>query len=394
MRLIHTTTLKIYEFAPKDVPPYAILSHTWGSEEVTFQDMSTSYPPSKTLGYDKIMECAKQVRDARLDYVWIDTCCIDKTSSAELSEAINSMFRWYQEAVVCYIYLSDVHTNMEASQEESQLLESRWFTRGWTLQELIASDLRVFFNAKWVKIGFSSKERLELPKFRMMEYLCHHVSNVTQQLSQITGIPTNILRGDRLEETSTAQRMSWAAYRQTTRIEDEAYCLLGIFKVNMPLLYGEGRKAFIRLQEEILKYSDDQSILAHISPALDAPVGLLAQSPAFFALTGDIRKFQRNQRTSDDTVALTKQGLKVYSTVCPLPRGSDCLVVLDCTVGRSTVARPAIYLERQRGSDDCYQRHSHRSLLILYPKNSGSRCDMIWRPEMLDESINTSLSKP
>ncbi|PQM43883.1 hypothetical protein VE01_10779 [Pseudogymnoascus verrucosus] len=393
MRLVHTTTLKLHEFPPKGIPPYAILSHTWGCDEVTFQDMMNSCPPSTKLGYNKIICCSEQARGAGLEYVWIDTCCIDKKSSVELSEAINSMFQWYRQAAVCYVYLNDMHITTPAFEVYSQLLGSRWFKRGWTLQELIASDLRVVFSSTWVKIGLSSKERLELPKFRIKESFYAQIPDITQHLCHITGIPIDILQGDSLEQTSIAQRMSWAAYRETTRVEDEAYCLLGIFDVNMPLLYGEGRRAFLRLQEEILKSSDDQSILAHISPTLEAPVGLLAQSPAFFALAGDIGKSDRSWTTSEDAVALTKQGLKIYSTICPLSSGSACLAILDCTVGRSSVARPAIYLERQEGSKDCYQRYSHRFLLILSPQRPGLGCHMIWRPTMLDISINALLEQ-
>ena len=120
--------------------------------------MANPYPLSKKMRYDKVIKCSKQAHDAGLEYVWIDTCCIDKTNSVELSEAINSMFRWYQEAAVCYVYLFDVHTGLPASDMDSRLLEGRWLTRGLTLQELIAEDLRVFFNSAWARIGLSSKE--------------------------------------------------------------------------------------------------------------------------------------------------------------------------------------------------------------------------------------------
>jgi hypothetical protein len=169
-----------------------------------------------------------------------NSCCIDKTSTAELSEAINSMFRWYREARVCYAYLTDV-------QEATQLADSRWFTRGWTLQELVAPSTVWFYTRNWQYLG--SKVELQ------------------QEIQRITDIETKVLTDGVLETVGIARRMSWAAKRQTTRIEDLAYSLMGIFDINMPLLYGEGKKAFTRLQEEIMKTSDDQSLFAWGIPA-------------------------------------------------------------------------------------------------------------------------------
>lgn len=179
------------------------------------------------------------------DVVGWDRCCIDKTSSAELSEAINSMFRWYERARVCYAYLSDVSGDANLRVDVREFVESRWFTRGWTLQELVAPKSVLFYSKRgrgWHFLG--SKEDL-----------CDHISN-------ITGIDTDTLYGAGLELASVARKMSWASQRETTRIEDTAYCLLGIFDVNMPLLYGEGEKAFLRLQEEILRSSYDYSLFA------------------------------------------------------------------------------------------------------------------------------------
>ncbi|KAI1203314.1 heterokaryon incompatibility protein-domain-containing protein [Nemania serpens] len=251
MRLLNTT-------AGHDVQPYAILSHTWGEDEVSFQDMKSADAAEKK-GYQKVKNCCALAKANGYGYVWVDTCCIDKTSSAELSEAINSMYRWYQEADVCYAYLADVPSI-------SRLSESRWFTRGWTLQELIAPSTVIFFNNEWQDIG--DKVGLQA------------------DISRITGIPSNFLLGDSLGYASVAQRMSWAANRKTTRIEDMAYCLLGIFDIYMPMLYGEGEKAFIRLQEEIMKSIGDHSLFAWRSTEYHG--GILASSPAAFANSGNI----------------------------------------------------------------------------------------------------------
>jgi hypothetical protein len=227
-----------------NIPPYVILSHTWGedSEEVTFDDFVTGSSKTKA-GYKKIQFCREQAATDGFQYFWVDTCCINKSSSAELSEAINSMFRWYRAAAKCYVYLSDVSTysvsaNDQFSQSAWELAfrESRWFTRGWTLQELIAPASVEFFSLQGKRLG--NKDSLEL--------LVH----------EITGIPVEVLQGSPLARFTVDERMLWAAKRTTKRKEDEAYCLFGIFDIHMPPIYGEGRvEAFIRLRDEISKRS-------------------------------------------------------------------------------------------------------------------------------------------
>ncbi|KAF2166495.1 hypothetical protein M409DRAFT_36723, partial [Zasmidium cellare ATCC 36951] len=197
------------------------------------------------LDWKKVRLSCRQALADSIDYIWIDTCCIDKASSAELSEAINSMFRWYEKAAVCYAYMSDVLKPPDGVDGASRqpFEQSRWFTRGWTLQELIAPSKVMFYDCHWNCLGEKSA--------------------LADSIYKITNIPLSILRQNQpLNDASIAMRMSWAAKRQTTRIEDEAYCLLGIFDVNMPMLYGEGSKAFSRLQYEILQSSDDQTIFA------------------------------------------------------------------------------------------------------------------------------------
>jgi hypothetical protein len=227
-----------------NIPPYAILSHTWGNGEVTFKDIIERTGRSKA-GFDKIQFCREQARRDGLHYCWVDTCCIDKSSSTELTEAINSMFRWYRDAAKCYVFLSDVSRPTVNSRNRSRqrpwepaIRRSKWFTRGWTLQELIAPKSVEFFSKDWEFVG--DKKSLE-------RHIC-----------EVTGIPRNALRGSPLAGFSVTERMSWIKARQTTRKEDMAYSLLGIFDVSMPLIYGEGKeKAFKRMQEEINKHSKD-----------------------------------------------------------------------------------------------------------------------------------------
>ncbi|KAF7953346.1 hypothetical protein EAE96_006556 [Botrytis aclada] len=232
-------------FAGSDTPKYAILSHTWGADtdELTFQDLMNGTGKDKS-GYQKLQFCGEQAKRDGLQYFWVDTCCIDKKSSAELHEAINSMFRWYQNATKCYVYLSDVSTNgydQLSSSWQPALRKSRWFTRGWTLQELIAPRSVEFFCSNGMLLGDK----------RSLQRLIH----------EITGIKTSALHGQNLSDFTIDERMSWAKSRETKREEDMAYCLLGIFDVHMPLIYGErSENASRRLTEEIGKHQKKHSL--------------------------------------------------------------------------------------------------------------------------------------
>ena len=255
LRLEDDGEISLVEFVAKSLPPYAILSHTWGAdhEEVTFKDIIKGIGKSKA-GYAKIRFCGKQAIKDNLQYFWVDTCCINKLSSAELSEAINSMFRWYHNAAKCYVYLSDVSIggsikNNLSSQWAWKLAfrQSRWFTRGWTLQELIAPSCIEFFSVEEERLG--------------------NKDSLVQEIYKITGITVQALRRRPLSRFSVDERMSWAARRETKREEDAAYSLLGIFDIHMPLIYGEGReKALIRLQKEIRESLKDE--LFALPPAL------------------------------------------------------------------------------------------------------------------------------
>jgi len=222
-----------------DTPPYAILSHTWGDdeEEVTFKDLKKGSGKKKS-GYKKIQFCGAQASRDGLQYFWVDTCCINKSDLTELSGAINSMYRWYKKAAKCYVYLSDVSViGLDPIDESLQLWEpafrnSRWFTRGWTLQELIAPPSVEFFCSHGRRLG--DKKGLE------------------QQLVEITRIPASALRGTPLSEFRVNERMSWAESRTTHRAEDKAYSLLGIFGIYMSPRYGEGwGKESIRMLKKI-----------------------------------------------------------------------------------------------------------------------------------------------
>lgn len=271
MRLLNTSTLEFKDFFKP--PPYAILSHRWGDDEVSFNDYEHGSNRDGP-GYQKIISCCAFAQSRGWDWVWIDTCCIDKRSSAELSEAINSMWEWYSKAQECYAHLSDVSSlAQERPLHTESGTSSAWFTRGWTLQELLAPRKVIFCNSDWQVIGQRGDPA------------------ILAEISKITSIPPRCLSSHfSLSNASVAQKFSWASRRVTTRPEDIAYCLMGLVGVNMPLLYGEGSKAFLRLQQEIIRQSDDESIFAWHKP--DGPIGqvsgILAPSIEHFAHSSDI----------------------------------------------------------------------------------------------------------
>ena len=256
MWLLNTSTLELCEFLGEVKVPYGILSHRWESteDEVSHKDHRKQLKDG-TPGREKIRNLCRLARNEGLEWAWIDTCCIDKRSSAELSEGINSTFSWYRKAKTCFAYLKDV--GPEKTWEESE-----WWQRGWTLQELLASPHVVFCDQRWHKFGTKAQ--------------------MAKKIEKIFGIPYDVLtEPGAYMKCCVAQRMSWAAGRRTGIVEDRAYCLLGLFQINMPLLYGEGRKAFQRLQLEILQKYPDESILAW-PPTIAGPHHVLATSPDDF----------------------------------------------------------------------------------------------------------------
>ncbi|KAK0628392.1 hypothetical protein B0T17DRAFT_477930, partial [Bombardia bombarda] len=360
MWLIDTKTMKLKELFDPEEYRYAVFSHTWGEEEVSFQEF-TSSPAlgQQKAGYIKITKMCEKAREMGIDYAWADTCCIDKTSSAALTEAINSMYEWYKYSSVCITYLEDLPGQaLDVKEEEflRALKQCRWFTRGWTLQELIAPESLKFYDAKWNFRG--SKTFLR------------------KDISVITGIDVEVLeKSDLLSTIPVGKRMSWASGRVTTRREDIAYCLLGIFGVNMPMLYGEGHRAFFRLQEEIAKTTNDLSLFAWSSQTENkedrrpmyhahhehAIRGILARSPDEFVNC-------RNLEIVRDQVAplefnITNNGLRIDTCLAAGPL-KEPIFALNCTDGKTNAdkvqKRLGIYLMKTQGGyvrSRAYQRY-------------------------------------
>ena len=272
--------IKVLEFGDDEATEYAILSHRWLAQEMDYNEMVNLAKMDgeerdeirQRDGYTKILQSCKQAQKDGYGWLWVDTCCIDKRSSAELSEAINSMYRWYENAKVCYAYLHDVPDPwFPTASDDERYLDfggwPEWFSRGWTLQELIAPSNVQFFNKDWQSIG---DKRTLAPI-----------------LVGITKVPEHILiHGLYGNRPCVAQIISWAARRTTTRVEDKAYSLMGLLDVNMPMLYGEGKKAFHRLQLEIIRTSNDQSIFAWDCKARTGSI--LADDPTFFRDCGSM----------------------------------------------------------------------------------------------------------
>jgi hypothetical protein len=337
MRLINVSTLELQEFlGDGNIPLYAILSHTWGNEEVTFQDWADLQEASKKAGYLKIRGCCDQAKIDNIDHVWVDTNSIDKTSSAELSEAINSMFEWYRASEVCYVYLADVSTCDNTKAQLDEFRRSRWFTRGWTLQELLASKEVIFYSRDWVRIG--TKQEL------------------SKELSVITGIHERYIHDSGAIFSATiATRMSWLSNRVTTRVEDMAYCLLGIFNINMPLLYGERTNAFLRLQEEIIKVSDDQTIFCWSFAVPEVPdtwQNIFAPHPAAFRNAhGFVPQYRANEpitpySITNSGLSLTLPILYTCNGICAVLNitWDDSDIIESSAARKATPLRAAIHL--------------------------------------------------
>jgi len=420
MRLLHTTTFTLHPFAgPRhDAPQYAILSHTWDKHEVLFEDMATpeamvAAASQKPKAWAKVMRSCDMARALGFEYLWIDTLCIEKSSSAELSEAINSMFDWYALSGVCLAYISDYKDDglKAGTSDASKFLSSRWFTRGWTLQELIAPANLVFYDKDWFPIGdrrflanfISSKT------FIYRKILARRVPVQADNLQQ--------LRRD-LTAVCVAAKMKWVSMRQTGRPEDIAYCMLGLFNVNMPLLYGEGaQKAFLRLQEEIIKHSFDQTILAWQSPIRDPLLEgrwdwILAPSADYFAESHSVQLLRGQPRFHGG--GSHPEGLNFEAVICtvePLESSRSArfpfvaapdnamteagktalfLAILHCCADGNFTKRIALLLYRDRDTQDRYYR-AHTAFFVI---EFGDRNIEIGKPVAAFLVCNTHRTEP
>jgi hypothetical protein len=378
----HEDNLKIRLERDANVSDYAILSHRCGNpeDEVSFEDMLNGCQEGKK-GYKKLASCCKQARKDGLHRVWIDTCCINKASSAELSEAIASMFTYYERSKLCYAFLDDVliESSTKENLRSSSFSRSAWFTRGWTLQELIAPPHVKFFDGSWSFLGYKTDESL---------------SPVIESVTGIDSIVLNIPATIQL--VSISKKMSWAARRTTTRIEDMAYYLMGIFGVYMSPLYGEGHHAFIRLQEGIMRSSNDHTIFAWTSPPM-APLArgfehvstMLALSPDQFECSSNFKSLSHSEHSKAFTYGghkldytITNVGLAIRIPLLKIEEVEGLYAAfLACTEGEDRIPS-AIFL---RTTAETPAGHFWRTNCNEGPIERGERC---WFPTSGREAID------
>ncbi|OBZ69938.1 hypothetical protein A0H81_10396 [Grifola frondosa] len=416
IHLLHTQHMTLEHFAKP--PPYAILSHRWRDGEVLFQDIHDISHAKTLKGHSKVSQaCAMASKDG-YDWIWMDTCCIDQKSSAEQSEAINSMYAWYRDAEICYAYLDDVRSDEDCEGPLSSFRHSEWFTRGWTLQELIAPRRLVFVAGDWKNIGTRT--------------------GLVDTIEEITRIHRLVLLRVPMK-CSIAARMSWAAKRQTSRVEDRAYSLMGLFGVHMPTIYGEGEQAFVRLQQEIMKHSNDHSIFAWQPTKVFSIIpmhgvvhfltsepdlfqtGILASSPDNFFYCADIvqmpyEEFEHRFSITASTpeYSATNYGIRIQLPLnatfglekipdsqgytAALPGVECCLAALACTVSNDQSSTVCILLAKIPQTSSQFVRMTpylvlvdHHNVQHFTPKDVYIRQEPVLR---VDISLHDASRKP
>ena len=346
MRLVNKKTRELGWFTDDKTPPYIILSHRWIGAETSLQEFLLQRDLTDehwSQGTAKVMRLCQEALSYPEDYVWIDSCCIDKASSTELQEAINSMYKWYENAATCIAYLEDVSlaaASTSSGSIEDQLAKSAWFNRGWTLQEMLAPKKMVFVDCEWKALGDRNA--------------------LSENLETITGVQKSFY-GDRsaIMSATVAERMSWLSQRKTARVEDLAYCMLGIFDVNMNMLYGEGAKAFLRLQKEIIQEIDDESIFVWLNPSPFQPweSTALAPGPECFSACRDL-KIRKDVWIEREPYRMTTKGLEIelYDRRSLQFHVNSLTLILNCTINGQRAYVPIIRAPQSPGVVNQWRR--------------------------------------
>ncbi|KAI6007493.1 hypothetical protein EDC04DRAFT_2611339 [Pisolithus marmoratus] len=274
MYLLNVATQQLEDI--HELRPYAILSHALQAGETVYFHQVGTESVRMQPGYEKVETCCEPARQGGLKYIWTDTCCANANNSAAYTETTTLAYTWYQQAHVCYTYLDDVDGSEDSREKHSTFKRSRWFRLTWTLGELSAP--------KHVLL----RERLDNDRNEGRPFECIHRDALEYP--------------ERVPCFSIATRMSWARGRTSTKHEDRVYALMGLFGVNLPILYGEGEtRTFLKLQNEILKTTDDQSIFAwHSAGGASTSSeyhssGLLADTSKCFADCGNIQQIPYDQ---------------------------------------------------------------------------------------------------
>jgi hypothetical protein len=385
MRLIDCRdgSLRMQEFIGSPPIPFAILSHTWDSEEVNFQAFNDIATRTAAKGWTKIERTCREAQRCGFDYVWIDSCCIDKTNNAELSESINSMFQWYSEADLCLVYLADFDANATDNELVSMLHSARWFSRGWTMQEIIAARAANFYDRAWNQFG--TRESLR--------DILAYITNIDVEVFAPPEGPDALSTRDLLDAIPVGRRMSWAASRQTTRPKDMAYCLIGLFQVNMPMLYGEGgEQAFIRLQEEIMRDRNDLSLFAWRAKDSSTHRGILARSPDEFVGLSSLQLEQDIKFNPD--FSMSNKGLRI-NTFLKLAGDrfpGEVIMPLHCYTEKpmgESVPQTGVFLKHEGAS--VYVRTRPQSFALLSDSTPVSSSNTIFISKRVRRTANTAV---
>ncbi|KAG2362389.1 hypothetical protein BDR07DRAFT_1333300 [Suillus spraguei] len=303
-----TTSLSKLQRKVDEFFRYAMLSHKWASakdEPQYWQIKGSVYEMDAPREIRKLQQFCTTSKREGYRWAWSDTCCIDKTNNAELQESIISMFSWYKESAITIVYLADVS-------DISQLKDSQWFKRGWTLQELLAPRFIRFYKQDWQPLIDSCK---------------NHKVELLTILHDITRVDIEVLKAFQPGVDNVKKRLSWVGARTTKKIEDIAYCLMGIFGIHMPVMYGEKHNAFVRLQKEIMALTDDLSLFDWLGESSTLHSYFAAHPRCFMTPSYDARqdsissKFEfRLLKTSKRiTSGLSSSALKLVKDVLSNP---------------------------------------------------------------------------
>ncbi|OAX36057.1 hypothetical protein K503DRAFT_744950 [Rhizopogon vinicolor AM-OR11-026] len=307
MRFVGRNDLRMYfqssvpqtahNYHPSNTLEYAILSHRWlGEGEPTYEQIKSGTASVASRGYEKLQFFCDKARAYNVQFAWSDTCCINKSSSTELDESIRSMFRWYKNSTVCIVHLAQSETIGDIPDDE-------WTQRGWTLQELLASRKIKLFNQRWKPMTGDTNDK------------SRRGTELMKTLEAATGIPLDSLLKFRPGPVRVDERMTWAARRKTTRVEDVAYSLMGIFDVSLQIAYGEGEdRAFCRLIEAIMQTGNPSVLNWTGEAAMHCSSDAFPRSPQSFAG----RTLQLPPSLGRLEMTMTSLGLRVPLVILPL----------------------------------------------------------------------------
>ncbi|KAL2106812.1 hypothetical protein VUR80DRAFT_6186 [Thermomyces stellatus] len=371
MRLLHTRTLNLEQFYDLQTRPhYVVLSHTWEPGHLNYADLTDRRERALSGPGSALVHHACDVAlKLGYEYIWIECICVDGSSTAEVSEAVNSAFRWFQKAAVCLVYLADLPAG--SPNDDTSWRRCEWWTRAWTLPELLAPSTVHFYDKDWNFRGTKTSPPL------------------LGIIARITTVSEDVLRdGSLIPGVSVAKRMSWASTRKARRVEDRAYSLLGIFGVHMQAIYGEGAESFKRLQDEILKDTRDVSLLAWEAQPEEKRLfrGLFASSPKEFARFVKCPPEWKTPLFFEGEIQSTSKGVSITAPFISLPSLGQEILLLDLGT-HVPQRRTALILFRY---NDYYIRPSTHATITTEP--GGSTTMSICAVRHIDASTSRTIS--